>query len=61
MINDTLDADLYIHILKEDLRMSLDELEQARGEFILQHDDNPSTQPKFQEFVHPTETAGTLL
>ena len=65
MIDDTLDSELYIQILEEDLRMSLEEWELAQGEFIFQHDNDPKHTAKvtkqYLESVHLTEAEGTLL
>ena len=65
MINDTLDSQLYIQILKEDLHMSVDEWGMAKDEFIFQHDNDPKHTAKvtktYLESVGITESKGRLL
>jgi hypothetical protein len=65
MIDNTLDAELYIRILQEDLRMSIDEWELAQGEFVFQHDNDPKHTAKvikrYLNSIHITDAEGTLL
>ena len=64
-IDQSLDAQLYIEILKEDLKMSVDEWGLAKDEFIFQHDNDPKHTAKvtkaYLESVGMTEQDGKLL
>jgi transposase len=65
MIDDSMDSQLYIRILKEDLHMSVEEWGMAKDEFVFQHDNDPKHTAKvtrsYLESIHVTETEGTLL
>jgi len=65
MIDETLDSQLYIQILREDLHMSVEEWGMAREEFIFQHDNDPKHTAKvtkaYLESVGITEAEGRLL
>jgi len=65
MIDETLDSELYIKILQEDLQMSMDEWGIAKEELVFQHDNDPKHTAKitkrYLESVHMTEAEGTLL
>jgi len=64
-IDDTMDSQLYIQILKEDLKMSIEEWGISQEEFIFQHDNDPKHTAKvtkaYLEEVQLTEEAGRLL
>jgi transposase len=64
-IDETLDSNLYIQILQEDLHLSVDEWEMARDEFIFQHDNDPKHTAKvtkaYLESAGLTEDEGRLL
>ena len=64
-IDETLDSQLYIEILKEDLQMSVEEWGMARDEFIFQHDNDPKHTAKvtkaYLDSVDMTEQDGRLL
>jgi transposase len=64
-IDETLDSQLYIEILKEDLQMSVEEWGLAKDEFIFQHDNDPKHTAKvtkaFLESSNLTEEEGRLL
>jgi len=64
-IDETLDSQLYIEILKEDLQMSVEEWGMAKDEFIFQHDNDPKHTAKvtraFLESSNLTEVEGRLL
>ena len=64
-IDETLDSQLYIEILKEDLQMSVEEWGMAKDEFIFQHDNDPKHTAKvtkaFLESCSMTEVEGRLL
>lgn len=65
MIDETLDSQLYIKILQEDLQMSIEEWGMAKEELVLQHDNDPKHTAKvtraYLESVNMTEAEGTLL
>ena len=64
-IDETLDSQLYIEILKEDLHMSVEEWGMAKDEFIFQHDNDPKHTAKvtkaYLESSNLTEEDGRLL
>lgn len=64
-IDETLDSQLYIQILQEDLQMSIDEWGIAKDELVFQHDNDPKHTAKvtkaFLESIGLTEAEGTLL
>lgn len=64
-IDETLDSQLYIQILQEDLQMSVEEWGMAKDELVFQHDNDPKHTAKVtQAYLHSvgiTETDGTLL
>jgi len=64
-VDDTMDSTLYIQILQEDLKMSVEEWGLAKDEFVFQHDNDPKHTAKvtkrYLESIHLTETDGTLL
>ncbi|KAF9339729.1 hypothetical protein BGX26_009239, partial [Mortierella sp. AD094] len=41
MIDETLDSQLYIRILEEELQMSIEERGMAKEELVFQHDNDP--------------------
>jgi len=65
MIDETMDSNLYIQILKEDLHMSVEEWGMAKDEFIFQHDNDPKHMAKvtkaYLESIGVTEIEGRLL
>lgn len=65
MIDETLDSNLYIQILKEDLHLSVEEWGMAKDEFIFQHDNDPKHTAKktkaYLDSIGITEVAGRLL
>jgi len=65
MIDDSLDSQLYIQILKEDLQMSVEEWGMSKDEFVFQHDNDPKHTAKvtrrYLESIHVTETERRLL
>lgn len=64
-IDETLDSQLYIQILQEDLQMSIDEWGIAKDELVFQHDNDPKHTAKvtkaYLESIGLTEAEGTLL
>ncbi|KAF8920452.1 hypothetical protein BGZ58_004385 [Dissophora ornata] len=59
-IDETLDAQLYIEILKEDLKMSVDEWELAKDKFIFQLDKDPKHTAKVTKaYVESVELLAT--
>jgi transposase len=64
-IDETMDSQLYIQILKEDLQLSVEEWGISQQEFIFQHDNDPKHTAKvtkaYLEEVNLTEEAGRLL
>jgi len=64
-IDETLDSNLYIQILREDLHMSVEEWGMAKEEFIFQHDNDPKHTAKvtkvYLESIGVTEVEGRLL
>lgn len=65
MVDETLDSQLYIKILQEDLQMSIKEWGMAKDELVFQHDNDPKHTAKvtkaYLESVNITEAEGTLL
>ena len=65
MIDETLDSQLYIQILQEELQMSIEEWGMAKDELVFQHDNDPKHTAKvtraYLESVNMTEAEGTLL
>jgi len=65
LIDETLDSQLYIKILQEDLKMSIDEWGMAKDELVFQHDNDPkhtaNVTKAYLEAVNITEAEGTLL
>jgi transposase len=64
-IDETLDSQLYIQILQEDLQMSIEEWGLTKDELIFQHDNDPKHTARvtkaYLESVGLTEVEGTLL
>jgi len=64
-IDDTMDFQLYIQILQEDLQLSVEEWGISQQEFIFQHDNDPKHTAKvtkaYLEEINLTEEAGRLL
>ena len=64
-IDKTMDSELYIQILREDLQMSVEEWGIAKEEFVYQHDNDPKHTAKvtqaYLEQIHMTEREGRLL
>ena len=64
-IDETLDSQLYIEILREDLQMSVEEWGMAEDEFIFQHDNDPKHTAKvtkaYLESTNLTEREAMLL
>jgi transposase len=65
MIDETLDSQLYIQILQEELQMSIEEWGMAKEELVFQHDNDPKHTAKvtkaYLNSVNITEAEGTLL
>jgi hypothetical protein len=65
MIEETLDSQLYIQILEEDLQISVGDWGLAKEELVFQHDNDPKHTAKitraYLESVHMTEAEGALL
>jgi len=64
-IDETLDSQLYIEILREDLQMYVEEWGMAEDEFIFQHDNDPKHTAKvtkaYLESTNLTERKARLL
>jgi hypothetical protein len=64
-VDETMDSQLYIRILQEDLQMSIDEWDLAQEDLIFQHDNDPKHTAKitkaYLKSVGLTEDDGTLL
>lgn len=64
-IEESLESQLYIQILKKDLQMSVEEWGMTKDEFDFQHDNNPKHTAKvtqaYLDSVHMTVAEGRLL